>query len=143
MRSIAMAWPMVALAALTFVVTVVMYRRRLAELREKKIHPQALATSAQMAARLEDTKAADNYRNLHEAPTLFYAAGAIALALGLGDALLVGLAWSYVAARVAHTGVQLTTNRVRHRFQAFVASFALLVLLWIALAWRLATAAGG
>jgi hypothetical protein len=71
-----------ALVLLTVAVSALMLVTRLKEARAKRIHPQAMATSTQMAARLENTQPADNYRNLFEAPVLFYALVAIALAIG-------------------------------------------------------------
>lgn len=143
MNARAMLWPVLALVALTFVVMVVMYRRRVREIRARRIHPQSLAGALAMATKLEDVSAADNYRNLHEAPTLFYVAALVVAVAGMTDALMVGLAWAYVAARVVHSAIHVTYNRVMHRFQAFLASQALLALLWLAIAWRLVTAAVG
>lgn len=143
MNATAMFWPMFALVALTFAVSILMYRRRAGEMRARRIHPQAVATASAMAGKLENVTAADNFRNLFEGPTLFYAACAVALALRLADPLLVALAWAYVAARCAHTAIHVTTNRVMRRFAAFATSHALLALLWIVLAVRVAGGSGG
>src|SRR5438309_8278904 len=65
---------------------------------------------------------ADNYNNLMEQPTLFYAV-ALTLALLDGDpGLNAGLAWLYVALRVAHSLVQATINIVMLRFAIFMAA---------------------
>jgi hypothetical protein len=130
----AILWPVVAMAALTFAVSVVMYRRRVAEFRAKQLRLRMIATSAGMAAHLEDTRASDNYRNLFEAPVLFYVAALTALALKIVTPPLVALAWLYVACRVAHSVIQCTSNRVKHRFLAFVASHAALFVLWVVIA---------
>jgi len=143
MNARAMLWPVLALVALTFVVMIVMYRRRVREIRARRIHPQSLASALAMSTKLEDVSASDNYRNLHEAPTLFYVAALAVAVAGMTDALMVGLAWAYVAARVVHSAIHVTYNRVMHRFQAFLASQALLALLWLAIAWRLVAAAVG
>ena len=57
--------------------------------------------------------------------------GLLALAGAGNDAGAVGLAWGYVALRVAHSLVQATVNRVKPRFLLFMASSACLVLLTI------------
>ena len=132
-------WPVLALVALTFVVSLVMYRRRIAEIRAKKIRLSAIALSAGMAAHVEDTRAADNYRNLFEGPVLFYVAALAAFALKVVTPAVVLIAWLYVACRVVHSLVHCTTNRVKHRFFAFVASHAVLFALWIVLAASIAT----
>ncbi len=141
MSARALLWPMVAMAALTFVVAVVMYRRRIAEIRAKRIRPQSLASAVAMATELEDTAAADNFRNLFEAPVLFYAASLLAYAIGASSPALVALLWAYVALRVVHSVIHCTSNRVIRRFQAFAASLAVLLAIWVVVAWHLATGA--
>ncbi|MEO8486578.1 MAG: MAPEG family protein [Betaproteobacteria bacterium] len=137
----AILWPVVALVALTFVVSVVMYRRRIGEMRAKRIHPQQVATATMMATRLENVGAADNFRNLFEAPVLFYVAALVALVLHATSAPLVALAWTYVALRVIHSVIHCTTNRVRYRFAAYAASHAVLLAIWIVVAWSIAAGA--
>ena len=55
---------------------------RVTEARQKRIHPQAMSTSVQMAAKLQNVQAADNFRNLFETPVLFYALVGIAIGSG-------------------------------------------------------------
>ena len=50
---------------------------------------------------------------------------------------MVGLAWSYVALRYAHSWVHLTSNHVIARFSRYFASVFVLVLLWATLLVRL------
>ena len=61
---VAMLMPMAAMVALTAIVWVRLYFERIGEMRERRIHPQAVASSRQMAAALTRTQAADNLRNL-------------------------------------------------------------------------------
>ncbi|HRD96887.1 MAG TPA: MAPEG family protein [Rubrivivax sp.] len=121
-----------ALVLLTAVVGARLLYCRVREMRRKRIHPQAAATSVQVAARLEDVRAADNFRNLFEVPVLFYALAAVALATAHTPPWLVSGAWSYVALRCLHSAIHCTYNKVMHRLAAFLASFALLVGLWLA-----------
>lgn len=137
MTSNLILWPAVVLVAMTFVVAVVMYRRRVSVMKRERVHPQSVALSAQIAQRLTDTRASDNYRNLFELPVLFYFAVAVAIAARVQDPWVLGLAWGFVALRIVHSAVQCSYNKVMHRFQAFVAGFLVLVLLWIRLAWYL------
>jgi hypothetical protein len=138
----ALLWPVVAMVALTFAVTVVMYRRRIAEIRAKRIRPQSLASAVAMATQLENTSAADNYRNLFESPVLFYAAAVVAYVIGAASPALVALMWAYVALRVVHSVIHCTSNRVIRRFQAFGASLAVLLAIWAVVAWNLAAGTG-
>ena len=134
MNPAAILWPVLAMVALTFAVSLVMYRRRIGEIRSKRIRVQSLASASAMSTQLEDARASDNYRNLFEAPVLFYVAALAAFALKVVTPPLVALAWLYVASRVAHSLIHVTTNRVKHRFLAFVAGHALLFVIWIVLA---------
>ena len=121
-----------ALVILTAAVGARLLYCRVREMRRKRIHPQAAATSVQVAARLEDVQAADNFRNLFEVPVLFYALCAVAIATAHVPPWLVSGAWSYVALRLLHSTIHCTYNKVMHRLGAFLASFALLVGLWVA-----------
>jgi hypothetical protein len=123
-----------ALVLLTFAVGVRLLYVRTLEMRAKRVHPQAASTSIQMAAKLQNVQAADNFRNLFETPVLFYALVAIAIASGHTPAWLALGSWFYVALRAAHSFIHCTYNRVMHRFAAFGSSFLLLVCLWLAFA---------
>ena len=124
------AFAMVLLSALVAVRLLVVRTR---EMRRKRVHPQAASTSIQMAARLEDVQAADNFRNLFEVPVLFYALVATALATAHTPGWLVAGAWVFVGLRVAHSVIHCTYNTVMHRFAVFMLGFAVVVGLWTAL----------
>lgn len=132
-----------ALVLLSFCVGLLLLRNRIREMQRKRIPAQAVATSGQMAARLEHVQAADNFRNLFETPVLFYALFAIALALGRTPAWLVAGAWAYVFLRLVHSVIHCTYNDVLHRFAAFLLGFGLLVGLWAAFVIELAGATAG
>lgn len=129
--------PALAMVALTFVVMVVMYQRRVAQMIRERIHPQAVATSARASALLTDCAAADNFRNLFELPVLFYLAVVVAAITAQVDPVLLGLAWAFVALRVAHSAIHCSYNKVMHRFRVFLAGSVVLMLLWLWLGWRL------
>src|SRR5579872_2513933 len=63
---------------------------------------------------------ADNYNNLMEQPTLFYAIALVLAVIGAGDALNVTLAWIYVGLRVIHSLIQALVNIVIWRFAVFM-----------------------
>ena len=136
-------FPLLAFVLLTALVAVAMYRRRVAEMVTRRIHPQQVATAAQMAARLEDTAAADNFRNLFETPLLFVAAVLTIYAASLTSPPYVVLAWLYVAARVVHSVIHCTYNKVMHRLYVFVASLVVLWAMWGLIAWDLVVAGRG
>ncbi|MDH5287286.1 MAG: MAPEG family protein [Betaproteobacteria bacterium] len=146
MNPVAERWllyPLLAMALLTFAVGTLMYRRRVAEIRRKGVRLQSIASSAGMAATLEDTRASDNFRNLFEVPVLFYAGVLVAYAAHLASPAYLAVAWAFVAARIVHSAIQCTTNRVRYRFLAFVTGFWLVAALWALLGWDLVVAGKG
>src|SRR5688572_17075511 len=129
--------PAVAMAALTFVVWLRMYAIRIGQMKRERIHPQSVATSAQAAAKLTDSCAADNFRNLFELPVLFYLALLVAAQAGLASTTVLALAWLFVALRVLHSWIQCTYNKVMHRFKIYVAGGMVLWTLWGVLAYGL------
>ncbi len=135
--SIAVFHPAFALAALTFLVWCRLYVVRIGQMRRERIHPQAVATSAQAAAKLTDSRAADNFRNLFELPVLFYMALAIAALTDSATPAAMSLAWAFVALRVAHSVIHCGYNKVMHRFMVYMAGATVLWLLWAYLAFQL------
>ena len=126
--------PAVAMVVLTVVVTFRMFFERVRQMRAERIPFREIPSGSQMAARFADTRAADNYRNLFEAPVLFYLALVVAAVTGNATAMVIGLAWAYVAIRYLHSYIHCTYNRVRHRLYAFLASNLVLWALWVILA---------
>ena len=130
-------WPALAMVALTIIVWVRMYRSRIAQMKRERIHPQAVATSAQVAAKLTDSKAADNFRNLFELPVLFYFALVVAAQTAQVNVATIGLAWLFVLLRIAHSAIHCTYNKVLHRFYVYFLAGMALWLLWAVLAYGL------
>ncbi|HXV40486.1 MAG TPA: MAPEG family protein [Steroidobacteraceae bacterium] len=129
--------PFCAMALLTALVWVKLYADRLGEMRAKGIAPQKLANVRAAAGQLENTAAADNFRNLFEVPVLFYALCIAIVATGGSTRALVAAAWAYVALRALHSLIHVTYNRVVHRFLVYVTSTLLLFGMWIAFFMRL------
>jgi len=134
MASVSIFWPAVAMVLLAFTVMFLMGRERIGQLTRKRVHPQSIALSAQLATQLDDTRCSDNFRNQFELPVLFYVALVVAFLTGQVTLLVLGLAWTFVALRYAHSVIHCSYNKVRHRFAVFVAGAAVLLLLWLRLA---------
>ncbi|GHA70757.1 MAPEG family protein [Cognatilysobacter bugurensis] len=126
--------PAVAMVALTFAVSVRLLFTRVSAMKRERIHPQSVATAAAMAARMPDSRVADNFRNLFELPVLFYLATVVAAMAGLVTPTLLAIAWAFVALRIAHSVIHCTYNKVMHRFYAYIGGWAALVALWGVLA---------
>ena len=72
-----------------------------------------------------------NYMNLLELPVLYYVVCLTLYCLPRYPEFVVILAWAYVVLRIVHSAIHLTYNHVMHRFAAFAASNAVLLVLWI------------
>jgi hypothetical protein len=134
----AILYPLLAQVLLVYVVGVVMYRRRVAEMIAHRIHPQAVALSRDMASKLADQRAPDSFRNQFELPVLFFAVVLLIHATKLADLAYVALAWAFVASRYVHAYIHCTYNKVMHRMRAFLAGFFLLGAIWLRVAYDLA-----
>lgn len=128
-----LVWPLAAMVLLTFLVWLRLYQTRIGEMKRRRIHPQSVATSAQMAAGVEDSRAADNFRNLFELPVLFYVGVLLAIQSGAGGAWLLGLAWAFVALRYLHSFIHCSYNRVMDRFKAYLLGGLALWAFWAVL----------
>ncbi|HET7669880.1 MAG TPA: MAPEG family protein [Burkholderiales bacterium] len=131
-------WPVIALAAWTFCVLLLVpiARFRSAARGEVKAKDFRYGESASVPGAVSLPNR--NLMNLLELPLLFYVV-CIGLYVTLSvDRLAIVLAWTYVALRVAHSVVHLTYNNVFHRLAAYAASVLVLLALWVG--WALALA---
>jgi hypothetical protein len=126
--------PALVMVALTFLVWCRMYFVRIGQIRRERIPPQAVASSVQAAARLTDTRASDNFRNLFELPVLFYLAVVVIALSGTASRSALALAWLFVALRVVHSVIHCSYNRVMHRFPVHFSSTLVLWGLWAVIA---------
>jgi hypothetical protein len=129
--------PVVALAAWTMIMWIWMYATRLPAMSRAGIDATKIVGSTGgglrdvLIAKGEEKASwvADNYNHLHEAPTVFYAICLVLAMVGQGDNLNATIAWAYVAFRVAHSLVQILSNRVVVRFGLFALSSLALIML--------------
>jgi hypothetical protein len=127
--------PLLTMVLLTFAVWIYLFALRIPEIKRMKIDPDDLRDRAQAHQILKVSAAAsNNLKNLFEVPVLFYVAAMLAMLLLIQDVLLVWLAWGFVIARIAHSLIQCTYNRVMHRFTVYMISCIFLLFLWIRLA---------
>jgi len=76
-------------------------------------------------------KTTRNFNNLFEVPTLFYAGGAVYLALDQAGQLPIISAWIFVAARVMHSIIHLSYNNVLHRLVIFAIGNLSVLVMWL------------
>ncbi len=131
MESFALIYPMFAMVLLTAVVLAVLFRSR--------VHA---VTSGQVVGTYYKTQRGDEepdalvqlsrqFRNLFEAPTLFYAVCIVAMISGQSALLLQALAWMYVLLRVAHAHIHTGRNKLRPRILVYLCSWIVLFLMWV------------
>jgi hypothetical protein len=125
-----MLTPVLALIVWTFMIWFWLYATRLPAMRTAGIDPARIKRKADLdPLPVEVQQIADNYNHLHEQPTVFYALAVYSHLVGVSDPLNVGLAWGYVALRIAHSLIQCTSNFVPVRFMVFaVASLTLMII---------------
>lgn len=123
--------PIVALVAWTFVMWLWMYATRLPAMQRAKMKSDPMVPRGEQMASLppEVRWKADNYNHLMEMPTLFYAIALVLAVAGHGDGVNTGLAWTYVALRIAHSLLQALVNKIEVRFLLFFASSCVLLTL--------------
>ncbi|WP_404343218.1 MAPEG family protein [Pseudoalteromonas mariniglutinosa] len=118
---------------LTFIVMVVMGRRRFRAAKNKHISMQDFATM-QLAAAGDSVRVADrNFINQFEMPLLFFIACLIALQLHAVGYIFVSLAWLYVLLRVLHSYIHLTANTLKIRYYSFLISSVIMLAMWVML----------
>lgn len=122
--------PVSAMVLLTLAIWILMYYRRIGEIRTAGINPQRLATSATSANTLKNVSASDNLKNLFEIPVLFYLICIIIEFNGLTSTLYLTLAWCYVILRYLHSLVHVTYNHVMHRFYVYITSCVVMFSMW-------------
>ena len=134
--------PMLVLAGWTMIVWVWMYATRLPAMNRAGIDGTKMVGSTGKSLRddlvaageIRASWVADNYNHLMEQPTIFYAVTLALAVMGEGGSLAVGLAWGYAGLRIAHSLVQILSNRVALRFAVFaLASLCLFGLVLLAL----------
>lgn len=123
-------YPALAQIFWSFVVLVIMFRRRKKAFASREIGLADVAISTERypdSARL----AAANFSNQFETPVLFFALILIAIHVGATGYVMAVLAWAYVATRVAHTLVHTGTNSLKQRALIFAAGIACLFFMWV------------
>jgi hypothetical protein len=122
--------PVLVLVAWTLVMWFWMYATRIPAMQRAGVDPQEAVYPGYLGTRLSGAvrSVADNYNHLHEQPTIFYALMFFAALTGGGDGFALRLAWIYVVARIVHSLIQATVNRVVWRFTVFaIGSLTLVV----------------
>ena len=116
-------YPMLALVGWTMAMLMLVGQRRFAS----RLHPREFAVGESARVPPAVSLPNRNFMNLLEVPVLFYVVSLTFFVTQQVTAVAVGLAWLFVALRIAHSVVHITYNNVMHRLGVFaLANFALL-----------------
>lgn len=134
----AILYPVFVQAALTFglLFTTGISRVRAIERRDVRVKDIALGQD-NWPERI--TKIGNSYNNQLQTPVLFYIVIVLALMTSKVSGLFIIMAWGFVALRLAHAYVHVTSNDVPKRFMIFLAGLVVLVLMWLIFVLRLLT----
>lgn len=128
-----MLYPMFSMVVLTVIIFSINFYWRVESVRSGTVHIRHYRLQQGDDVPSHIVAGGRQMSHLFETPVLFYVAGVLAIVLGLEGALMIGLAWAFVAARIIHAFIQMTYNNVIHRLIAFQLSFLLLLAMWVLL----------
>ncbi len=122
--------PVFVLIGLTFALLIWMFSARRNALVSKQTRVRDIVLG-QPNWPVRATQIGNCYRNQFELPVLFYVLIAIALPLRHADTVIVALSWVFVAARLVHAGIFVTSNDLNRRSLAWAAGALVLLAMWI------------
>jgi hypothetical protein len=130
--------PVFVLVALAFGLLLSLGRTRVGALRRREVRLSDVALG-ENAWPKRVTQIGRAYQNQLEVPLFFYVLVALALITHKAGFGFVLLSWVFVALRLAHAYVHVTSNVVRYRFNLFAAGVTVLVIMWISFAIQVLT----
>lgn len=132
MPTLNILWPTFALVALVFVVWLALVFARMGHLKRT---PPTRETFASGRAALDYFTPvelpANNLANLFELPVLYFALVPLLILTTHATGLQVALAWAFVILRAIHSWIHIVTKNVRARFMVYLASVAVLMVMWL------------
>lgn len=123
--------PVVVMIALTFAVALWMLRLRFKAVGAGELTPGYFKTYRGGKVPEHLTLVTHHFDNLLEIPPLFYVACVVLYVLDGVSGYTLALAWTYVAFRLVHCAIHTSYNNVFHRMFAFLASTAVLGMMWV------------
>jgi hypothetical protein len=121
--------PLFVLIALTFGLGLWAFFMRVGAIRRREVHARDIALrEPNWPPRVAQVSNA--FQNQFELPLLFYVLTILAWITKQADFLFVLLAWVFVALRVLHAYVHVTSNHLGRRAGLFVAGAIVLAVMW-------------
>ena len=120
--------PVFVQVILTFVVAYILAYQRITSIRSGQVHPSKIALREPNWP-VDAHKTSNNLLSQFEMPVLFYVLMILLLITRKADVILMTLAWIFVALRIAHAYVHLTSNRVSLRGPLFIVGVIVLTIM--------------
>jgi hypothetical protein len=136
MNPTAIFWPMMAHALLVYLIYLLMYRRRLAAVRQGKARVSQFRDNREEPAGSLTVR--NSLANQFELPVLFHSVCLALFVTGGVNLFVASLAWLFVLSRYLHAFIHVTSNRIRYRSPMFAIGFVFNAILWICLALHIA-----
>lgn len=130
-------WPVIVLVLMTLLIYVRLIKVKVRELRAGRVdmarrglHEEAWGESV--------LQINNNIRNQFELPVLFYVLCLVLWALDAVGVIALVAAWLFVASRLAHAWVHLTSNYIPNRRRFFTVGWWVLAFMVLLVIWQLA-----
>lgn len=131
MPAFPLLWPIIAMAALTFAIWLVLVVHRFRHMKANPPRAQHFASGSSARQYFEPVELpANNLANLFEMPVLFFVLAILLLVTELANDVQVLLAWVFVGLRAVHSILHLR-GQVRPRFLAYLSSTIVLIAMWV------------
>jgi hypothetical protein len=122
--------PVFVLIALTFALNIAMGWSRTSAVRRGEVKIRDIALGERNWSK-QTQQIANAYHNQFELPVLFYVLVILSILTRQADLLFVLLSWVFVALRVLHAYIMVTTNYVPNRARVHFVAMAVLILMWL------------
>lgn len=122
--------PLFVQVALTFALLFWTGVRRVDEVVAGTVHPRDVALRQPNWPK-DLLQVSNAYQNQLELPILFYLVVILSLFTARTTISLLVLSWAFVATRLVHALIHVTTNNMKRRFFVFLAGSLVLLSMWI------------
>lgn len=133
MNDTAILLPVMTLVGWTFVVLMNVPIRRFRAVGKREVSPRDFSYGESERVPGVVSLPNRNFMNLLEVPVLFYVVCLVQYVTATPVTFFTGLAWLFVVARVVHSLIHLTYNKVTHRLAAFAVSNLVVLAMWLML----------
>jgi hypothetical protein len=138
MSNLIVLGPLLAMAAITFILMFGMVLARTRAVKEKKTNPKdLLVRGGKNPWPPQAAQFSDAYQNSLELPIVFYALSILTLMTGYANTTFVVLSWLFVLCRAVQACIHVTSNTRKYRSYAFRGGALVLFAIWAALTYRL------